>query len=275
MNTQDLLDAKSWAERTFGSVQLHDLRRTRRAVQAASKLAENPLGSLPAQMRTWKETKALYRLLDEPDVNFAALIQPHLHQTREQANASPVVLLVQDTTDIDLSHRRKISGVGHIGNERGRGFFVQTVLAVRPETREVLGCMAQEPFVRIPAHAGEQRYQRRKREERETDVWMRQVQTIGTPESGSMWVHVGDPRADMFPFCGSVSGDADALFGTSGPESAGAGERRRDQLCADAGPSLSEPGQPSVPGSCSAWSPSAFDPIAACLWADDALATAL
>src|SRR5260221_6771106 len=114
MNTQDLLDPKSWAERTFGGVQLHDRRRTERA---ASKLAENPLGSLPAQMHTWKETKALYRLLDEPDVTFAALMQPHFEQTREQANASPVVLLVQDTTDIDLSHLPKISGVGHIGNE--------------------------------------------------------------------------------------------------------------------------------------------------------------
>jgi hypothetical protein len=60
MKTQDLLDPKSWAERTFGGVQLHDRRRTRRAVQAASNLAENPLGSLPAQMHTWKETKALY-----------------------------------------------------------------------------------------------------------------------------------------------------------------------------------------------------------------------
>src|SRR5205823_14394603 len=65
MTTQELLDPKSWAERTFGGVQLHDMRRTRRAVQAASKLAENPLGSLPAQMQTWKETKALYRLLDQ------------------------------------------------------------------------------------------------------------------------------------------------------------------------------------------------------------------
>jgi hypothetical protein len=200
MNTQELLDPKSWAERTFGSVQLHDRRRTRRAVQAASNLAENPLGSLPAQMHTWKETKALYRLLDEPDVTFAALMQPHFEQTREQATGEDVVLLVQDTTDIDLSHRHKISGVGQIGNERGRGFFVQTVLAVRPQTREVLGCMAQEPFVRIPAPAGEQRYQRRKREERESDVWIRQVQAIGTPESGSMWVHVGDRGADMFPF---------------------------------------------------------------------------
>ena len=200
MNTQDLLDPKSWAERTFGDVQLHDRRRTRRAVQAATNLAENPLGSLPAHMRTWKETKAVYRLLDEPDVTFAALMQPHLQQTREQATSAPVVLMVQDTTDIDLSHRHKISGVGQIGNERGRGFFVQTVLAVRPQTREVLGCMAQEPFVRIPAPEGEQRYQRRKREERETDVWIRQVHAIGTPESGSVWVHIGDRGADMFPF---------------------------------------------------------------------------
>ena len=200
MNTQEVLDPKSWAERTFGGVQLHDMRRTRRAVKAATNLAENPLGSLPAQMQTWKETKALYRWLDEPDVTFATLMQPHLHQTREQATGEDVVLLVQDSTDIDLSHRRKISGVGQIGNERGRGFFVQTVLAVRPQTREVLGCMAQEPFVRIPAPEGEQRSQRRKREERETDVWMRQVQAIGTPESGSLWVHVGDRGADMFPF---------------------------------------------------------------------------
>src|ERR1700693_2461553 len=200
MKTQDLLDPKSWAERTFGSVQLRDMRRTRRAIQAATNLAENPLGSLPAQMHTWKETKVLYRLLHEPDVTFAALMQPHLQQTREQATSAPVVLLVQDTTAIDLSHRHKISGVGQIGNERGRGFFVQTVLAVRPQTREVLGCIAQEPFVRIPAPEGEHRHQRLKREEREPDVWMRQVQAIGTPESASLWVHVGDRGADMFPF---------------------------------------------------------------------------
>src|SRR5260221_14226103 len=102
MNTQEVLDPQQWAERTFGDVQLHDLRRTRRAVQAASRLAENPLGSLPAQMQTWKETKALYRWLDEPDVTFAALMQPHFQQTREQATSSPVVLLVQDKTDIDF-----------------------------------------------------------------------------------------------------------------------------------------------------------------------------
>jgi Transposase DNA-binding len=201
MNIQEVLDPKSWAEQTFGSVQLHDMRRTRRAVKAATDLAENPLGSLPAQMHTWKETKALYRLRRSSQMSpRLALMHPHFQQTREQATSSPVVLLVQDTTDIDLSHRRKISGVGQIGNERGGGFFVQTVLAVRPEMGEVLGCMAQQPFVRIPAHAGEQRQQRLKREERESAVWIRQVHAIGTPTAGSVWVHVGDPRAEMFPF---------------------------------------------------------------------------
>ena len=76
----------------------------------------------------------------------------------------------------------------------------------------------------IPAHAGEQRFQRRKREERETDVWMRQVQAIGTPESGSMWVHVGDRGADMFPFCASLSDDQDVLSGACGEVTAHRGK---------------------------------------------------
>src|SRR5260221_3293833 len=273
MNTQDLLDPKSWAERTFGGVQLHDRRRTERAVQAASKLAENPLGSLPAQMHTWKETKALYRLLDEPDVTFAALMQPHFEQTREQANASPVVLLVQDTTDIDLAHRHRISGVRQIGNERGRGFFVQTVLAVRPQTREVLGCLAQEPFVRIPAPEGEQRHQRLKREERETDVWIRQVQTIGTPAPASMWVHVGDRGADMFPFF-------QACQATQTQFLVRAAQNRRVEVCEEEITyslmrARSWPSQASRPNASSsqAWSPRAFDPAPAVVWSDDALAT--
>src|SRR5207253_1949177 len=54
------------------------------------------------------------------------------------------------------------------------GFYI----AVLPQTREILGSMAQEPFVRISAPEGEQRHQRIKRQERETDVWMRQVQSI-------------------------------------------------------------------------------------------------
>ncbi len=51
-------------------------------------MAENASASLPAQMQSWKETIALYRLLDEEDVTFEALMQPHWQHTREQSEAN-------------------------------------------------------------------------------------------------------------------------------------------------------------------------------------------
>jgi hypothetical protein len=62
-----------------------------------------------------------------------------------------VVLLIQDTTEVDLSHHPKTEGLGQIGNERGRGLYLQTALAVLPKTGEVVDCamlcwlMAQRP----------------------------------------------------------------------------------------------------------------------------------
>ncbi len=68
-----------------------------------------------------------------------------------------MVLLVQDTTDLDYSRYAhyhtdpSVSGLGPIGNgqgRNGRGMFVQTVLAVLPSPRQILGIAHQEPFVR-------------------------------------------------------------------------------------------------------------------------------
>jgi hypothetical protein len=63
MNTQELLDPDRWAHQTFGASKLKDIRRTARAVKAATRMAQNASASLPAQMQTWKETMALYRRL--------------------------------------------------------------------------------------------------------------------------------------------------------------------------------------------------------------------
>ncbi|MGH2494796.1 MAG: IS4/Tn5 family transposase DNA-binding protein [Ktedonobacteraceae bacterium] len=200
MKTQEVLDPQRWAERTFGSTRLKDMRRTRRAVSAATQMARDASASLPHQMQTWKDVKALYRLLDEPDVTFEALMQPHFQQTRACLPAEGVVLLIQDTTELDLSHRTKMIGIGQIGNAKGRGMLLQTVLAIVPESRTVLGCMAQKPFIRVPTPTKEQRYQRRHREHRETDVWMQMVEHVGSPPTTGLLVHVGDRGADMFPF---------------------------------------------------------------------------
>jgi Transposase DNA-binding len=200
MNTQEILNPERWAKKTFGSSKLKGIRRTKRAVKTAMRMAENASASLPTQMQSCKDVIALYRLLNETDVTLEALMQPHWQQTREQIETRPVVLLVQDTTEVDLSHHPETKGLGQVGNERGRGLYVQTVLAVLPETGEVLGCAMQEPFVRTPAPPGETRSQRRQRTARETDVWMRLVQRLGSFRAETMIVHVGDRGADMFDF---------------------------------------------------------------------------
>jgi hypothetical protein len=52
---------------------------------------------------------------------------------------------------------------------------------------------------RLPT-ANEQRYQRRHREQRETDAWMRMVEQIGTLAGTGLRVQVGDRGADLLPF---------------------------------------------------------------------------
>lgn len=200
MNTQDILDPERWAQKTFGASKLKDIRRTARAVKVARRMAEDASASLPAQMQSWKETMALYRLLKEEDVTFEALMEPHWQQTRQQIESRPLVLLVQDTTEVDLSHHPKTKGLGQVGNERGRGLYLQSVLAILPQSGEVLGCAMQEPFVRTPAPVGETRSKRRQRLQRETDVWMRLVTRLGSFAARTTVVPVGDRGADMFPF---------------------------------------------------------------------------
>ena len=192
-----VMSPKTWAQATFGEVRLGDERRTRRAVSLAEAIAREPNVSLPKQLSEPKEVKATYRFLQSAQVSYEALLRPHVQQTREQCEQQPVVLLVQDTTELDYQAHRQTSGLGPIGNGRHQGFLLQTVLAVEPTSGELLGIAHQEPFVRKPAPKGE-RYSERVQRERESQVWERAVQAIGAPPQEVVWVHVGDRYSDIY-----------------------------------------------------------------------------
>src|SRR5712691_513242 len=199
MNSSTLLSATQWAEDTFGSVRLGDQRRTKRAVAIASALAHDPAASLPAQMQDSAALEAAYRFLQTPEVTYEKLMQPHLEQTREEAREQQQVLLIQDTTEVDYQQHPTTTGLGPIGNGTHHGFLLQTVLAVLPKSREVLGIAHQEPFLRQLAPKEETKRERLLRK-RESQVWERSVQALGTPPTGVQWIHVGDRYSDMFPF---------------------------------------------------------------------------
>ncbi len=209
------LNPRDWAERTFGQARLGDKRRTCRAVSIAASMLSKPTASLPEQMRQRKHLVAAYRLLSEPDVTHAALLDPHCRQTLSAALRQPLVLMVQDTTELDYSRYEhyhtdpSVSGLGPIGSGTGRGMLVQTVLAVLPSPRQILGIAHQEPFVRqvlSEEHKNQSSSQRQNRA-RESQVWMRSVESVGYgPISpSSLWVHVGDRGADLYEFLAATS----------------------------------------------------------------------
>src|SRR5437660_4742611 len=186
-----------WAKQTFGSVRLGDQRRTQRAVKIAAAMAHEPAASLPGQLHSEKEVHAAYRFLQQPDVSYEELMRPHVQQTREALGKPARVLLIQDTMEVDYQPHPSTSGLGPIGNGSHHGFLLQSVLAVVPGSRQVLGLAQQEPFLRQSAPAGETKWQR---EQRESQVWERSVRAIGAPSLGVQWIHVGDRASDMFPF---------------------------------------------------------------------------
>ena len=154
MNASTMLSALQWAEDTFGSVHLGDARRTQRAVAIACAIAQHPAASLPAQMPDEAALEATYRFLQTPDVTYEQLIGPHVAQTRAEASKQQQVLLIQDTTEVDYQQHPTTTGLGPIGNGTHHGYLLQSVLAVVPQSRQVLGLMHQEPFLRQPGSQG-------------------------------------------------------------------------------------------------------------------------
>lgn len=154
-------------------------------------------------MTDWNEQRGAYRLLDNEAVNHAALSEPHWQQTRAKAGESgPVVLLVQDITELDYSAHRATEGLGPIGDHRGRGLLVHNTLAIEPRERRVIGLAYQQVWSRdAVAHKGtESRSQRRARPNRQSQRWIEAVEVVGTPPADVRWVPVGDRAIDIFPF---------------------------------------------------------------------------
>nr|MBF6615022.1 IS4 family transposase [Chloroflexota bacterium] len=202
--------SEEWARMNYESVLLGDQRRTERAVKRATALGRQPGASLPAQLGSQAATKAAYRLLESPQVSYERLMRPHLEQTKQVMQQHKRVLLIQDMTEVDYEHHPKTSGLGPIGNGSHQGYLLQTVLAVDPQSQQVLGIAAQQAFLRELAPPRETSRQRDKRQPKESEVWSRQVQHIGQAPAGCQYIHVGDRGSDIFRFlreCGKQGGD--------------------------------------------------------------------
>lgn len=88
---------------------------------------------------SWSETQAAYRFLANDGIDWHQIMRPHQAQTERRMGAHPVVLCLEDTTELDFNGQ-EITGLGRLNYEKRRGMYVHPTYAVTPE-REPLGVL--------------------------------------------------------------------------------------------------------------------------------------
>jgi len=101
----------SWAQVEFHDLELGDARRTARLIRLVDDLSAQPTGSIPLACGGWPETKAAYRLLDNPAVEWREILEVHTTRTVKRMVGQPVVLCLQDTTELDFTSQPGIAGL--------------------------------------------------------------------------------------------------------------------------------------------------------------------
>ena len=187
--------AGDWAAQQWGAVDLGDKRLNRRAVIIGARMAAQPGASLPQQMQGRAQLDAAYAFLNDLDVTVEALTAPHRGETLRLAGERSTVLMIEDTTELDYSQHRAKTGMGPIGDGRGRGLLLHSTLAVVPEVRLILGLAHIETVLRVP-HDKAKKWARSP----EGLVWEVSAKQVGRPPKGVIWVHVSDSGSDIFEY---------------------------------------------------------------------------
>ncbi len=98
----------------IGGLYLGDTRLVVRLQKVMESLAAQPTASIPLAAAGWAETKGCYRLLANDHVEPLKILECHADKSVARAGAYPVVLCLQDTTELDFSNQPGIAGLGRL-----------------------------------------------------------------------------------------------------------------------------------------------------------------
>lgn len=145
MNAKPIPD---WIQLELESIDLGDKRLNRRCEKLLSRFIENPQASINAACQGWAETHAAYQFFDHDAVTEESILAPHRQATLQRIQAESVVLIAQDTTELDYtSIRNKLQDSGPLDMLRRRGFYDHLQVAFTPQ-RLCLGVVASQFWAR-------------------------------------------------------------------------------------------------------------------------------
>lgn len=111
-------------------VELNDKRLNKRLMEILSQLGGQPGASIPAACGGFAETTAAYRFFDNKKATFETILQPHIEATYRRMADQTVVILAQDTTEIDLTRpTQQVSGAGTLDGSARFGVLLHPLVA--------------------------------------------------------------------------------------------------------------------------------------------------
>jgi hypothetical protein len=194
----------------FESARFGDKRLTNRLVKIVDQLSEYPNLSIPGALKVRSEMEAAYRFFDNPRVSPEAILAPHISAAKERIRQSRVALLVQDTTEIDLTRpEQQVQGAGSLDGNKRMGAFYHPLMAF-DEQGLPLGTVWNKTWAREQTEekpekssAAERREQIRKLpiEEKESIRWLEGFRAaLATAKAcpQTQCVCVADSEADIY-----------------------------------------------------------------------------
>lgn len=159
------------------------------------RFAADPTASIPTACHGWGETMAAYRFLGNDEVEWRDIMAPHWQQTQERMQAHPVILCLQDTTELDFNGQQAF-GLGPLSYEAQRGMYLHPTYAVTPQ-REALGVLdawmwAREPRDKSGLRGGP----------KESTRWIEgyeRIAEMAADQPATRLVYVADREADLMP----------------------------------------------------------------------------
>jgi len=127
----------NWVETEFKAVDLGDARLNRRVIKIVETLGLAPGRTIPQAFQSWSSIKACYNFFSNDLISEKKIINPHVEQTIERMKEYPVVLLPNDTSELDYNSKDAIEGRERITNTK-KGLWLHPTIAVTPD-RLMLG----------------------------------------------------------------------------------------------------------------------------------------
>jgi len=195
-----------WVSDEMNTVDLKDKRLNDRLREVLSQLAGQPTASIPAACGGYAETAAAYRLFDNDKVGWENVLQPHADATRCRIAAQPVVVLAQDTTEVDLTRpEQQVEGAGPLDGGPRRGVFLHPLHAFTPDGTP-LGSLHAVVWARSdePRPSKSERSAQRKHtpiEDKESHRWIdvfRHARQEASRAPKTRMICVADSEADIY-----------------------------------------------------------------------------